>query len=333
VTGVQTCALPISRCERWNLSPIETRFEAIEEADRAFHGMKLRASTGSIALARLSEGLELVRIGAPLKPEYAAWRYGDQFGRRRRRHIAVLTGIIAATAAYAVVPWITAIPGAFLGAAGLSIAKDAALFVQRWRDKKIPRAAIRVEGDALLHLTASNIRCAALVPTGGGADWHLDVPHGPELPVAKRNLGRPTTCFEGMVTLSGPAALSALAAMLPVANRDGGSQRRVRDALEVISAVPDAGHLLRTASVNTETSWPHFHRRDGEKNLTALPPRIRLAMEMMLHETDEQRAMEGELKLLERRWRDAEEVAAIADSLTLPADMEARLTALRERAS
>ena len=36
----------------------------------------------------LTEGLELVRIGEPLRPEIAAWRYGDQFGRRRRRHYA-----------------------------------------------------------------------------------------------------------------------------------------------------------------------------------------------------------------------------------------------------
>src|SRR5207237_2829342 len=36
-------------------------------------------------LARLSEGLELVRVGPALRPEFAAWRYGDQFGRRRRR--------------------------------------------------------------------------------------------------------------------------------------------------------------------------------------------------------------------------------------------------------
>ena len=151
------------------------------------------------------------------------------------------------------------------------------------------------------------------------------------LRVASRNLSKPTTCFEGMVTLSGTEALSALAAMLPVANRDGGSQRRVRDALDVISAAPDADHLVRAASVNTETGWTHFHSRDGEKNLTMLPPRIRLAMEMMLHETDEQRAMDGELKLLEQRWRDAEEIAAIADSLTLPVDIEERLAALRER--
>ena len=75
------------RCERWNLSPLEERWEAIEECERLFRDTRLRMSTENIGLARLSEGLELVRIGAPQRPEFAAWRYGDQFGRRRRRKI------------------------------------------------------------------------------------------------------------------------------------------------------------------------------------------------------------------------------------------------------
>lgn len=78
-------------CERWNLSPLEERWEAIEECERSFRGTILRASTANIGMARLSEGLELVRIGEPLRPEFAAWRYGDQFGKRRRRSL-VMTG-------------------------------------------------------------------------------------------------------------------------------------------------------------------------------------------------------------------------------------------------
>ena len=60
------------KCERWNLTPVEERWEAIEECERAYRGTKLRASTDQIGLARLSEGLELVRIGQPLRPEFAA---------------------------------------------------------------------------------------------------------------------------------------------------------------------------------------------------------------------------------------------------------------------
>ena len=52
-----------------------------------YRDTRLRVSTDNIGLARVAEGLELVRIGAALRPEFAAWRYGDQFGRRRRRQM------------------------------------------------------------------------------------------------------------------------------------------------------------------------------------------------------------------------------------------------------
>jgi len=66
-------------------TPLEERWEAIDTCERLFRDNRRRVSTGQIGLARLSEGLELVRIGEPQRPEFAAWRYGDQFGRRRRR--------------------------------------------------------------------------------------------------------------------------------------------------------------------------------------------------------------------------------------------------------
>src|SRR5947207_15869917 len=66
-------------CGRWNLSPLEERWEAIEECERLFRATTVRVSTGNVGLARLPEGLELVRIGPPLRPEFASWRYGRRF--------------------------------------------------------------------------------------------------------------------------------------------------------------------------------------------------------------------------------------------------------------
>ena len=80
------------KCERWNLTPLEERWEAIEECQRAFAATRMRVSTDHIGLARLKEGLELVRIGEPKRPEMAAWRYGDQFGRRRMKRFAMVGG-------------------------------------------------------------------------------------------------------------------------------------------------------------------------------------------------------------------------------------------------
>ena len=44
----------------------------------------------------------------------------------------------------------------------------------------------------------------------------------------------------------------------------------------------------------------------------------RLALEMAVHEEHERRALEGELATLEAAWRDAEEIAQIADDDLTP---------------
>ena len=80
------------KCERWNLTPIEERWEAVEALEAIYRGTKVRASTENIGIARHREGLDLVRIGQPMRQEFAAWRYGDQFGRRRKRNILIGVG-------------------------------------------------------------------------------------------------------------------------------------------------------------------------------------------------------------------------------------------------
>ncbi len=72
-------------CARWNLTPIEERWEAVEQCERLFRDHRLRRQTEHVGLVRAGDGLELVRIGTPLPPEFAAWRYGQEFTRRFRR--------------------------------------------------------------------------------------------------------------------------------------------------------------------------------------------------------------------------------------------------------
>ena len=86
-------------CRRWNLTPLEERWEAIEECERHFRDTRLRVSTDEVGLARVRSGVELVRIGRPLRGEMAAWRYGDQFGRRRRSaliKVGIGAGVVGA---------------------------------------------------------------------------------------------------------------------------------------------------------------------------------------------------------------------------------------------
>ncbi len=65
--------------------------------------------------------------------------------------------------------------------------------------------------------------------------------------------------------------------------------------------------------------------------LHTLPVHERLAFEMALHEESERRAMDGELADLERAWREAEEIAKIADDMFVPASIDAARERLRVR--
>jgi hypothetical protein len=89
-------------CSRWNLTSIEERWEAVEESEALFRSQRIRAQTDNIGLVRVRDGTVLIRVGKPLRPEFAAWRYGSVFGRRMRNRIAVISGgsaIMVATGA------------------------------------------------------------------------------------------------------------------------------------------------------------------------------------------------------------------------------------------
>jgi hypothetical protein len=50
---------------------------------------------------------------------------------------------------------------------------------------------------------------------------------------------------------------------------------------------------------------------------------------MAAHEDIERRAMEGELAILETAWKEAEQIAAISDSMFLPASVDDKLAAIK----
>jgi hypothetical protein len=51
---------------------------------------------------------------------------------------------------------------------------------------------------------------------------------------------------------------------------------------------------------------------------------------MALHEEAERRAMDGELEELERAWRDAEEIAEIADNLLVPESVDEQFRKMKD---
>lgn len=296
------------RCARWNLTPLEERWEAIEEAERLFRGTRLRVSTDNIGLAKLSEGLELVRVGKPQRPEIAAWRYGAQFGRRRIKGIAA-AGTIAAGGGALLISGVSA---------GLGVMGMMGLGKWIWQ----------LAEHGLPWETVARIRR----------------PHWPVMKVQRRHLGTTSIAVGddgsfallvqhtgGCVHLQGDEARRAATKILPAVTRFGGTPDHVRAAVEKLDRAGDTEHFLREAARIgarlTRPSWmadkwiadvKASSDENFDSGLLALSIPTSLALEMALHEEQERRALEGELAELEEAWREAEEVGAIADSLLLP---------------
>jgi hypothetical protein len=279
------------RCRQWNLTPTEERWEAIEECERHYRGTRLRVSTDQIGLARLASGLELVRIGRPERPEFAAWRYGDQLGRRRRA--AMIKVGVGLGALGAVVAGGAAV-GVGIGGFGWLIGQMGERIVKGSPDRIVGRVVVPEVGDVTIR--GKHLAHLRLVRAEEGA-WQLGLPHR-----------------KAIVTVEGESAVRALGTLLPQLNRFGGSRDRVTEAVSLIEREADP---LRFFDVAAREAM----RREKPK-ISALPESMRLALEMAAHEDSERRALEGELALLEQAWQEAEEVAAIADNMFLPAFVE-----------
>jgi hypothetical protein len=305
------------RCERWNLSPIEERWEAIEDCERLFHGTRTRVSSENIGLARHSEGTELVRIGAPMRPEFAAWRYGDQFGRRRKKAILVGVGAGAVLGTVAIAGVVTGVlSGALLGQTGnfINVARNARTLV-RVRDKH----------GRVLKLKAPHLESARILTAGGDEDWVIEIKRG---------------SVNGR--WEGAAALHLAGRIVPAINRTGARKSTVQEAVREIEEAGHPAEYLRLASPDLDRNEGNLWKRpvgDGswrpmkEKHaglIHKLPHPSRLALEMALHEEQERRALEGELIALRAAWRQAEEIAAISDSLLLPEGADEFLEKHRE---
>src|SRR5262249_23653387 len=93
------------------------------------------------------------------------------------------------------------------------------------------------------------------------------------------------------------------------------------------------GALTRVRLPKNRTRWNDgWGSKDfAQSGLFALPGPHRLALEMALHEEAERRAIEGELAELERAWREAEEIAGIADSLLVPEGVDASMEKMRRQ--
>jgi hypothetical protein len=293
-------------CGRWNLTPTDDRWEAIEECERRFRTSRVRLCTDQIGMARLPGGLDLVRIGAPVLPEFAAWRYGDRLLRRRvwsgprkAARALALPGAVAAG---------TVIAASFGTAGALAVAGAAALLMHRRRHR--PALAVPLEQGGALQLDAEQIQTAELIRAEDESEqWAVWVGCEPEQAPVETRIEY-TAAGEPRALLTGGDGRTAAALILPTLNPLGGDSRMVQAAVGWLQAVGGPYQALRTFARSRLVRAP---LDNIGRTLASLHPEARLALEMALHEDEEQRALRGELTILRWAWHREEMVAAIAD--------------------
>jgi hypothetical protein len=273
----------------------------------------LRVSTDNIGLARLASGLELVRVGPALRPELAAWRYGDQFGRRRRRHMLLTGAGVAVGGAFLIAGPVTGLIAG--GSWGLFNLANTAYSM--YEERRV-RARLNLPGqENPVVLRRKHLARARLVAGPDTSDWILRVSFaramvrplgtsGTDVATSRQARPRDDTVE---TELTGEEALRAAGRILPQINDRGASRGAVERAVKELETHTDPVRVF------ADTARRFEREEDGGQSLETLPVEIRLALEMASHEDTERRAMEGELALLEAAWRQAEEIAAIADTL------------------
>ncbi len=101
-----------------------------------------------------------------------------------------------------------------------------------------------------------------------------------------------------------------------VANPRGAGRDAVLEGVERIAAAGSPEDYLRAAARDGCVLMPEFEGAASPVGeIFESTPASRLALEMALHEETERRALDGELAMLEGMWREAEEIASIADRL------------------
>ncbi|HEY4132293.1 MAG TPA: hypothetical protein VGM50_16910 [Gemmatimonadaceae bacterium] len=302
-------------CERWNLSPLEERWETIERAEQFYRDTRTRVATENIGLAKLRDGTTIVRIGQPLRPEFAAWRYGDQFGRRRRNQLLIAGGGVLLLGGVLIGGTVAA---GGIGGMGWLIGRGFTNLISGSPEAVV--AKIQTEKHGVVHVRRRHLGETVLERSENG-----------EMAIELR-------FKNGKARFEGREAVRVASIIVPKVNRYGGSKETIGDAVrEIESGGGSEGYLDKLTTLSggytRSTFTPDFNQRRGvfgrrqnrramSEGLFALPRQHRLALEMALHEEVERRALQGELAELELAWKNAEEIAGISDSLLVAPSVE-----------
>jgi hypothetical protein len=318
-----------THCGRWNLTPIEERWEPIERCEQLFQDTWQRYTVENIGLARTKTRLELVRIGAALPPEIASWRYGARL-QRWARSSEPARGLIKRSGR-----WIARQAAALLahGATVAGLSDSAVLRLSTMRRGDSVLAHSTDEHNRRVVIRYTHLAQAELIRPERDMPWRVRVVHD-----------------EGQSTLAEGAGLHTAGKLLSVLNFAAASNAEVQWAISKLGDAGDpTGFFTRIASLAMRTEWGlhpeaaddgpaepaaqtvaerlalrlanrSFWGHGGTGSEPAMPlyrlPSVnRLALEMAANEDAERRALSGELDELREAWREAEEIAEISDNM------------------
>ncbi|HMA45294.1 MAG TPA: hypothetical protein VKO86_14820 [Gemmatimonadales bacterium] len=285
------------QCARWNLTPLDDRLERIEALARAARDGRMLASTEQVALLRWDR-YDLVRVGRPPRVELAGWRYGERIRARERERARVVVPLTIAAVGLGVAANV-AVGGSF----GFLIwnfgrvADGVYVGMVGGRRVRLAEPPVCEHCGTVLELKARHLQHARVIP---------DARHVLAVLLSCPRCGREASL------LTGPDALAALRQGLAYLNVRRSSRRKATDAARVVDDIGGPERLIRDVA-----------RR--ELTLRSLLPERQLALEMAVEEQEE-------IAELERQWREAEEIAGIADG-TLSSDsaIEEKLSRLKRR--
>jgi hypothetical protein len=173
------------------------------------------------------------------------------------------------------------------------------------------------EHDEKIKVQLKHLEKSRFVPTGRPGEWELHVRYA-------RGWSSGFSSGDGdLLVYRDDEAMGIAGRLMARANRSGGSPEAF-----LIEATKESERLRREKAGDN----PKKLAKATEGSLSKLPGDIRLAIEMATHEEAERRAMEGELDTLEAAWRQAEEIAAIADDLLVPGEVEEFVEVEKHRA-
>ncbi|HZE93415.1 MAG TPA: hypothetical protein VEZ49_01825 [Gemmatimonadales bacterium] len=285
------------RCSRWNLTPFDDRLERLEAVARAASRGRVAASTDQVALIRW-ERYDFVRVGKPPRVELATWRYGERLRNRQRERMKVVVPLTVAAIGLGIAANVAA--GGGFGMVVWNIHRVADwiyLRIMGGRKVSLVEPPICAHCGNIMQLRARHIQFARLVP-----DQHAEMAIVVSCP----------HCHTEGAQLTANEATHVLRQGLTYLNLKRGGRRRAEDAAREVDHVGGPDQLVRDIA-----------RR--ELMLRNLRPERGLALEMAVDER-------AEVEELERQWKEAEELADIADgTLSTSTEIEDELKRLKNR--